>query len=83
MELAFMDIVYKMSSALSFGYSVYMIAMSWASGWNSLVYGWDSMPLYLQKGERSGMQWSKHPTNKFGVAAVYEAGHCGQVKAMS
>jgi len=22
------------------------------------------------------MQWSKHPTNKSGVAAVYEAEHC-------
>jgi len=26
------------------------------------------------------MQWSKHPTNKFGVAAVSEAKHCGQAK---
>jgi hypothetical protein len=41
------------------------------------------MPLYLQKGERSGMQWSKHPTNKFGEAAVYEAEHCGQAKEKS
>jgi len=41
------------------------------------------MPLYLQKGERSGMQWSKHPINKSGVAAVYEAKHCGQAKEQS
>ena len=57
-----------------------LIAMCWASGCNSLVYGWDSMPLYLWKGERSEMQWSKHPTNKLGVAAVYEAEHCVWVK---
>jgi len=34
------------------------------------------MPLYLQKGERSEMQCSKHPTNNSGVAAVYEVEHC-------
>jgi len=38
------------------------------------------MPLYLQKGERSGMQCSKHPTNKSGVAAVYEAEHSAETK---
>jgi len=41
------------------------------------------MPLYLQKGERSEMQWSKHPTNKFGVATICEAEHCGQAKVQS
>jgi len=38
------------------------------------------MPLYLQKGERSGMQWSKHPTNKSGVAAILEAEHGAEAK---
>ncbi|MBK8517625.1 MAG: hypothetical protein IPL55_15475 [Saprospiraceae bacterium] len=33
----------------------------------------DCTPHYLKKGDRSGMQWSKHPTNKAGVATVYEA----------
>jgi hypothetical protein len=28
------------------------------------------MPLYLQKDERSGIKWSKHPTYKLGEAAV-------------
>jgi len=29
------------------------------------------------------MKCSKHPTNKSGVAAVYEAEHCGQAKEQS
>jgi len=51
--------------------------MSIVSGGAGMVYGWDSMPLYLWKGERSEMQWSKHPTYKSGEAAEYEVEHCG------
>ena len=32
----------------------------------------DCTPYNLWKGERSGMKWSKRPTNKLGVATVYE-----------